>query len=182
MVESSSIATSTTDSLAITPTTEEVERRGVTFDSIEVREYARCLGNNPATTNGPPLSIDWPYSKVGRFALEEYEEQRPPRRIANEMMIPASLRESIILEQTDATKTLISAMKSEVQAVRHRRQLTVAMQEFEEWTLVFESLRRKFKRFKSGISKKKEEELLWENARSMASAVPVTTTRSILVS
>jgi hypothetical protein len=142
-------------------------KRVVSFDCIEIREYSRCLGNNPATTHGPSLSIDWDYSEARTFGLEEYENSRPPRRISSQMLIPGSVRETIILEQTDATKRQINAMNSEIKGIRHRRQLSIAMQEFDEWNLVFESIRRKFKRLKTGISKKREMELLWENARTI---------------
>jgi hypothetical protein len=139
-------------------------KRSVSFDYIEIREYSRCLGNSPATTHGPSLSIDWDYSEARTFKLEDYEKSRPPRRGSLQMLVPGSLRETIIMEQTDATMRQINAMKSEIQAARHRRQLSMAMQEFDEWNLLFESIRRKLKRLKTGISKKREMELLWENA------------------
>lgn len=56
-------------------------------------------------------------------------------------------------------------MRTHVLNSRHQRQLSIAMQEFDEWQYVLESLKRKFKRFRSGMSKKREMELLWENAQ-----------------
>jgi hypothetical protein len=38
------------------------------------------------------------------------------------------------------------------------------MQDFEEWHEAFEFLSRRFRRFRKGITKEKEQELLWEQA------------------
>jgi hypothetical protein len=136
----------------------------VSFGKIEIREYSRILGINPATTHGPPLTIDWKYSRAATYSLDDYEETRPPRRAKSQMMLPGSLRESIILEQTDATKRQISSVISEVKAARHRRKMSRAMQEFEEWQIVWEAVQRRLRRIRRGVSKKREEELLWEKA------------------
>jgi hypothetical protein len=136
----------------------------VSFDQVEIREYALCLGNNPATTHGPPLSIDWDYNEAGTFGLEEYETTRPPRRITQGMKVPGVVREEMLLDQTDVTKEQINATIAAIQVDRQRRQICVAMQEFEEWHIPLETIRRRLRRFQKGISKQREEELLWENA------------------
>eukprot|EP00339_Tiarina_fusa_P014880 CAMPEP_0117019836 /NCGR_PEP_ID=MMETSP0472-20121206/15160_1 /TAXON_ID=693140 ORGANISM="Tiarina fusus, Strain LIS" /NCGR_SAMPLE_ID=MMETSP0472 /ASSEMBLY_ACC=CAM_ASM_000603 /LENGTH=225 /DNA_ID=CAMNT_0004724891 /DNA_START=22 /DNA_END=699 /DNA_ORIENTATION=+ len=142
----------------------EPAKRRVTFGRIELREYSRCLGNNPATTHGPPLSLGWSYNKTGTYDMEQYEEARPPRRVTNQMLVPGSVRELILLEQASVTKKQIQAVEQEVKAVRHRRQLTVAMQEFENWHVAAEFVKRRFRRLRTGISKEKEIQVLWENA------------------
>jgi hypothetical protein len=138
--------------------------RAVSFDRVEIREYARCLGNNPATTQGPPLSIDWAYNEVGTFRLEEYEENHPPRRIAKRMLVPSYMREEILLDQTNTTKRQINDTIKAIRVDRNRRQVCVAMQEFEGWHIRMETIRRRLRRCRKGISKQREEELLWENA------------------
>jgi len=137
----------------------------VSFDKISVREYSRCMGNNPATTHGPSISIDWEYEEVGTFSLEDYEANRLPLRQTSQLIIPSRVRENIILEHTNATKQQINNSVSNIQAARHKRQMTFAMQQFEEFHIVAQSLQRKIKRLNSGISKKRESELLWENAK-----------------
>ena len=139
--------------------------KAVNFGDVEIREYARCLGDNPATTHGPPLAIDWRYSIVGTYELEDYEASRPPRRATNQMLVPGFVREQILLEQTDATKRQINEKINALKVARHQRQMCVAMQKFEDHHLIFESIGRKFRRFKTGVSKKKEQELLWEDAK-----------------
>jgi hypothetical protein len=146
------------------PVTPKTRTRSVSFDRIEIREYSRCLGNNPATTHGPPLSIDWAYNEAGTFPLDDYETTRPPRRISQQMLVPGFVREEILMDQTDATKRQMNATITAIKLDRHRRQMTIAMQEFEEWHIALETIRRRLRRFKKGISKQREEELLWENA------------------
>ena len=138
--------------------------RGVSFDSVHIREYSRCLDVHPATTSGPSLSIGWDFVETQPISVETYENSRPPRRAAHQMQMPGTMRESIIKEHTDASSREIQQAVTEVQQSRNQRQLTVAMQEFEAWHVAFESMQRKFKRWIRKTSTKREQELLWENA------------------
>lgn len=142
-------------------------KRGVSFDKIEIREYARCLGNNPASTCGPPLSIDWDYVEVGEIGVEAYEETRPPRRCTDQMVVPERVREYIIYQHTDSTREEIDAVIQEVKKARSQRQMCVAMQDFDNLAVVFDTIKRRMKRIRKGVSKKREEEILWENARKL---------------
>jgi hypothetical protein len=153
--------------------------RAVSFDRVEIREYSRCLGNNPATTHGPPLSIDWAYNKAGTFQLDDYESTRPPRRISQQMLVPGFIREEILMDQTNVTKRQINATIAAIQVDRHRRQICVAMQEFEEWHIPLETIRRRLRRFKKGISKQREEELLWENAAMIMAEKQTIATKTV---
>jgi hypothetical protein len=148
-------------------------KRGVSFDKIYIREYSRCLGDNPATTHGPPLSLGWAYNIGGTYDLEEYEENRPQRRGNQQMLVPGSIREEILLSQSDVTRKQISKSVAEIKEVRHRRQMCVAMQEFEEWSWFGETIARRFRRLRSGVSKQKEQQQLWENARRVVESKAV---------
>ena len=145
--------------------TRTLAKRSVSFDVVEIREYARCLSHNPATTHGPSIGIDWHYEDMGSYKITDYESARPPRRETSQMQMPAALRESIIMQHTKCTKREISEHEREVRNARHQRQLSIALQDFEGYIIMFESLGRKVKRWRNGISKKREQELLWENAQ-----------------
>jgi len=57
-------------------------RRNVSFCSVNVREYDRTVGDNPSCRSGPPLSLDWSYSKkYENKDLEEYELERSSTRV-----------------------------------------------------------------------------------------------------
>lgn len=142
-------------------------RRNVNFDSIRIREFGRALGDNPSTTHGPPLTLDWEFQDTEPVKVDEYELTRPPRRITQQMMIPGNVRENILLSQTETTKKQIASMVSQIRSSRHQRQTCVAMQDFEEWHELFEFVTRRFRRFRKGITKEREQELLWEKAQQI---------------
>jgi hypothetical protein len=137
----------------------------VSFHQIEIREYSRCMGDNPATTHGPPLSIGWDYNVAGTYGVEDYEETRPPRRAAQQMVVPGAVREDILLTHTDVTKKEINKVVSQIRDLRSRRQMSVALVEVEDYMRLGEAIARRIRRWRTGISKKREQELLWENAQ-----------------
>lgn len=58
----------------------------VHFGTVEIRSYSYCLGDNPACSSGPPISLDWKYREVGAFPVDEYNDCRepdPPFQITN---------------------------------------------------------------------------------------------------
>lgn len=57
-----------------------IRRNNVSFHSVDVREYDRTVGDNPSCRSGPPLSLDWSYSKKYEKNLEEYEAERQNER------------------------------------------------------------------------------------------------------
>jgi hypothetical protein len=146
--------------------------RKVNFDTIQFREYNLALGDNPATTNGPPLSLDWYYQDTEAVLVDDYEESRPPRRITQQMILPGKVREDMLLSQTKTTKMQITRMVSQVRSSRHQRRVSVAMQDFEEWQEALEFLSRRWRRMRKGISKEREQELLWENAAQQQQEPP----------
>jgi hypothetical protein len=137
----------------------------VSFHTISVREFGIELGDNPAVTAGPPLTIGWDYEDVGTVGVEDYEESRGTRRFKEEMQIPPKRREAILLQETDNTPQQIAAVMTSVRRSRSQRQHTVALMDFEHWHELFETIGRRFRRFRSGVSKQREQELLWEGAQ-----------------
>ncbi|KAL7502467.1 hypothetical protein ACHAXN_000425 [Cyclotella atomus] len=65
-------------------------RRNVSFSAVNVREYDRTVGDNPSCRSGPPLSLDWSYSKASVKSIDDFELQRSSERVKN----PARLRVS----------------------------------------------------------------------------------------
>jgi len=65
----------------------------VSFQNLTMREYPIILGDNPAGTVGPPLSIDWDYIEPEMtISIDEYEKYRPPRRNGSSMLMPLGTR------------------------------------------------------------------------------------------
>ena len=66
--------------------------RTVRFSTVEVRQYGRVLSNNPSTSCGPPIGIDWTYDPDETLLvdLDIYEREQECRRRRNrELIIPA---------------------------------------------------------------------------------------------
>ena len=59
---------------------ENLQRRAVTFHSVDVREYGVEIGDNPAVSIGPPLAIDWLYMPKGSESVDQYENKRRSKR------------------------------------------------------------------------------------------------------
>ena len=142
----------------------------VSFNQIEIREYARCMGDNPATTDGPPLSIDWDYNVAGTYAVDEYEDIRTTQRMCHTASISRAIREDILLTHTDVTKNEMKKTVEEIRVARFRRSMSVASRELDGWHRVRECVARRLRRLQTGISKKREQELLWENAQLVLAA------------
>lgn len=80
--------------------------------------------------------------------------------------IPRIQREKILMEETDLSKKQINTANRELAKLRQQRRSTIAMTEsgLDDFQFVVEFCARRFRRLRLGISKKREQELLWENA------------------
>lgn len=227
-----------------TSSTSSTPRNRVQFHGVEVREYRRSMGDNPAATAGPPLSLDWEYRDMTRgrnpliqetsnnysscavIPIDDYEKETERRRRAKLMQmckvreqsmlqilgtkkprrwskrlsfsgqkddsvssehplseeqirqlsaawlkiqpLTATERTKIILKHTSCTRADIQEHEKSMRKVRSQRQSSKASVEtgLDEWQSLFELVKRRFRRYKTGISKEREQELLWEHAHS----------------
>lgn len=69
----------------------------VAFATIEIIEFPITLGDNPAVSSGPPLTIDWVPQQRTKFDLDVFEEYRPERRHRRELPIDAGIREEVLI-------------------------------------------------------------------------------------
>ena len=67
----------------------------VSFSTVEIREHAMIMGCSPSTMQGPPIEIGWESLSSACFALEDFEENRPPRRVKGQMAMPVAVREAL---------------------------------------------------------------------------------------
>ena len=72
-----------------------LSERSVNFSTIEFHEHSMTLGCNPATTHGPSLELEWEEQESSILDLDEYEIMRPPRRVKNQLLMPAFVREEM---------------------------------------------------------------------------------------
>ena len=58
----------------------------VGFDQLQVREYPIILGDNPATSDGNPVTIDWNHQKEIFVDVEYFELYRRQRRSSKDAL------------------------------------------------------------------------------------------------
>jgi len=143
-------------------------KRNISFQSIEVREYERAVGDHPCVSSGPPLTIGWKHTDGVAVSLDDYENAKPEARTKAEMMIPRREREQILREQAKATtKELMNATKS-VNITKGGRKKTASTMDTHHIQEATELVNRRLKRVTSRKDKEKEQEELWENAHQVA--------------
>jgi hypothetical protein len=95
-------------------------KKQVSFDSIEVREHAIILGDNPSVTSGPPLTIAWESHASYCVSVEEYEKARPTRRSKEQMLIPRRVREEW-LRHAGYARSHFAETEQSIQKVKRQR-------------------------------------------------------------
>mmetsp|Transcript_16776 Transcript_16776/g.27855 ORF Transcript_16776/g.27855 Transcript_16776/m.27855 type:complete len:302 (+) Transcript_16776:141-1046(+) len=143
---------------------------GVTFTTVEIREHAITIGDNPGGFKGPPLSIEWKTQHQVKMPLDEYEENRPLRRTGAQMNIPFRVREEMLLDSGFARGEIREALR-DVNIARRKRRRTIEVMNMSGLHEFTERLFRGSLNFtlKRG-SKKKEREYLktaWDVHRQM---------------
>lgn len=146
---------------------ERSEKMSVTFDRIILREYPICLGNNPAVSRGPPLTIDWEPMTHLEFDFGQFHDLKLPSRGQAEMFLPNSIREKILKEAGYSRREVLRMVK-DVNVSRLKRKKTIANLKFQRFEYGIENMRRRFKGILS-----KEKNLQWEPESINSSGVEV---------
>mmetsp|Transcript_42201 Transcript_42201/g.128032 ORF Transcript_42201/g.128032 Transcript_42201/m.128032 type:complete len:304 (-) Transcript_42201:74-985(-) len=97
----------------------------VAFSTVQVREYSICLGDNPACTSGPPLSVSWDYCQPRcEKDVTEYEKRRGPRLRGHQLKLPPEARR-VILQRLGESDESMERVAEELSAIQIGRALTV---------------------------------------------------------
>lgn len=131
----------------------------VSFQSVNVREYDRTIGDNPSCSYGIPISLDWSHSGEVTHKLEDYENlkdmkkaKRPYNFLAR---IPASKRESLVKLNLGYSDEEIKMHMKETKKVQRSRSVTDLVSPYWRIHDACQSASRKLKR---NIKKKKDKE------------------------
>jgi len=124
----------------------------ITFDRIEIREYARTVGDNPSCTAGPPISLSWEYTVAGAMDVHAYERDRAPRRRKNEMLLARERRQEMLRKEWQVTQRDIADAVRQTVKTRNQRRTTITNLDQHAFPVtpieVFvQSGKRKFQRF-----------------------------------
>jgi len=165
-------------------TTENKVQRRVSFGHMNVHEFPCVLGDHPAVqSGGPPIRLEYSSSNDNEcttndkndsaaanpvysytLPVEDYEFNRPQRRTLPQLRIPADTRRQWML--STETQQAVQKAERQVQKSQRQRAATRLLQEFEEWSLAHECVRRQgqkwWNRRKGNKSKRDENHVLAE--------------------
>jgi hypothetical protein len=102
---------------------ERILPKTVRFDSVEVREHAYILGNNPGgTSGGPPLTIGWNAMSSSIIPLDEYEATRGPQRRSNDLLKKSKTERWILLTKLGFGSEELQAAEAYADHIRVSRE------------------------------------------------------------
>jgi hypothetical protein len=137
----------------------------VTFTDVEIRSHPIILGDNPAVSSGPPLTIDWDPSAVSVCAIDDYEKERQDHiRGFLEMKMPAEIRFQLLSQSHRTTE--IAKRSKEMRNLRRQRLETTSMLYRSNNEEKIEKLLRGFRNL---VTNKKKKEKKYMEAAAMQS-------------
>jgi len=147
--ECASKQTSLTSSTDMSSNNDDDESMRVRFSSVKIREYDIILGDNPSSQYGPPVTIDWEYNEMPSLSLDQYEDNRAPRRTHRQMFINGRYRAQILINSAGHTEDEILKAENDCKKVQKQRNATRRMLPFSKVEEVTQSAGRKLRRLKS---------------------------------
>jgi len=132
-------------------------RLSVSFDTLEIRDYERILGDNPSCSCGPSITFGWRYAETSVLPVDDYECRRLPRRRSYQMVMPQPIREEMLLNSGHTRSEIMFAVRGNNLTKRGRQKTlnTLGLQKVQEIT---QSARRKFRRLFVGRAEKRRVE------------------------
>ena len=102
-------------------------RKRVMFGTVSVREYERCIGDNPAVSSGPPIGLGWYYLRPQPVDLEYYEAnvRKPSPRTRKDFFLTPQKRFHILLNDWGFSVQDICQAKDQAAELRLQRQVSV---------------------------------------------------------
>lgn len=95
----------------------------VRFSTVQIHQHPVILGDNPACSRGPPLSIDWEALDSTEFSIDDLEKSRARRggrRHAEELVLPKHSRVRT-LRQCGYSRKDFRQAKAEIKDIQRTR-------------------------------------------------------------
>ena len=99
-------------------------KRNVSFGKLHAREYNICLSDHPSCSYGPPIQLGWDYREQQAVCLNQYEEQRTPRRAMHQMVLSYNVRRYLLLKRAGYSDQELQDAEQEVDRVKRERMVT----------------------------------------------------------
>jgi hypothetical protein len=97
--------------------------QSVSFHTVIIREYGRCVGDNPAVSSGPPISLGWDYLPNREVSVDHYESNIRPLgpRTRKDFFLPPQKRFHILLDEWGFCVQEICRAKDEAAKINYQR-------------------------------------------------------------
>lgn len=118
----------------------------VSFQNVEIREYDRILGDNPACMSGPPISLDWSHSEGLIIPMEQYEKVKENKKKKNLPRLGKLKRIGLLQNQLGYSEDEINAATKKTKEIRRSRSFTNMTSSLWRIEDVAQSAQRKLKR------------------------------------
>lgn len=133
--------------LPASSTTDTTESKSVGFGSVTVRGYQQTMGDNPAVSYGPPISLDWEYEQEDPVDLDLFESERVfARRNMRQMVLSYYRRKAILTRDYGFTEEELVNAKKDADKRKLKRSVTNALLPIMKVEDALESAGRKAKR------------------------------------
>jgi len=101
------------------------ELHQVTFGIVEVHSHEIILGDNPAVSLGPPVTVDWQAFDSLLLTVDKFENTKiaAPRK-GPEMQIPKQMREDMISRSGASSRAELAQTLRQVNSIKKSRSLT----------------------------------------------------------
>ncbi|CAJ1952949.1 unnamed protein product [Cylindrotheca closterium] len=127
----------------VDPSCSHSEQRHVHFSTVEVREYPICMGDNPGSSRGIPLTIGWEIQDQEICNVEVYQNR--PRRFQLHQLKITSLDRVLMLKRAGYSGREIgegTLLVDKFRAQRHWTRITLRFSGFQEfWERRWRSIR-----------------------------------------
>ena len=104
----------------------KIDQRTVDIGAIIIYLHGICLGDNPAVSNGPPITVEWAaFDSVTIDSVQEYENHRvAPQRMGQELALSSKLREDMLLRSGFVSRFDVAQAIRAASLIRTARQIS----------------------------------------------------------
>lgn len=100
------------------PAVEPHQATKVRFSTIEMRTFNRIVGDGDVVV-GPPVTFSWEFLETSAMPLEEYEENRPPKKRI--LRMSSVTRKNILRNVFEIPEEEIIGAEKEIQKIRSKQ-------------------------------------------------------------
>lgn len=100
------------------------EKKNVRFSTIEIRLFDRTIGDNPSCSDGVPITLDWNYTMIPAKDLQEYEDNRIPKRNKNHLALTKITRKNQMHTHFGYSYKEIEKASKKIEKVKKQREAT----------------------------------------------------------